>query len=161
MGREKARFAAFFGGILLWLCYPLAFWNGIHARWLGRCEHSPFSGQFDSCHNDYLPIAEMAWCIIAWCLTVAFFRLARAFWAPVRRPNATAWIRRRDPTYFAPIIFWLAVAGVAWTGWNFLAIPLQARFSLLLAYWAVFSLWFAGAAATNWKYPGQYFGGAE
>lgn len=161
MRTEGARFAAFFGGILLWLCYPFAFWAGIHARWLGRCEHRAYAGRFNDCFTDYLPLAEMAWCVIAWSLTIAFFRLARAFWAPVRRPDALAWIRRRDPTYFAPITFWLAVVGVAWTSWNFLSIPLQARFGLLLAYWAAFCLWFAGAAATNWKNPSQHFGEAE
>jgi hypothetical protein len=161
MRTERARFAAFFGGILLWLCYPLAFWNGIHARWLGRCEHRIYGGHFDDCYSDYLPIAEMFWCLLAWLLTIVFFRLARTFWAPDRRPDSVAWLRRRDPTYYAPIPFGLAMGGIGWTGWNFLSLPFQTRFALLLSYWAIFCLWFGAAAIANWKYPRQYIGKPE
>lgn len=150
---RKVRFAAFLGGVLLWIGYPVAYWFGIHTRWLGRCEHRAFTGRFDDCYNDLLPFFDMFWAALAWILTLLFAKVAEGIWMSRDRPGMNAWVRSDDPAFFLPFGFCLALLGVAWTVWNFVTIPFEMRFAGLLVYWAVFCVWFVAGVIVTWMRP--------
>ena len=137
-------------GWLLWLGYPLVFLFGIGLRHDGRCGGQRFTGEFDDCFNDYLPLLESTWAAIALILTFGFIWFSYSLYSrPSDRSRwwwaAKSWRGRGWSARQA-----LACIGVVWTVWNLTALPWREPFvGWAHVYWLLFFLWFVLSAWVN------------
>lgn len=121
-------------GTAFWLGYPVAFQAGIHARWEARCGTRIFTGAFDDCFNDYMPIAEVLWSAIVLLAAPGFAWLAVRIWRQLAQP--------RTASGSLPVMVACGI-GLAWTIWNIASTPPRIDNAILFAYWAIFAFWFA------------------
>lgn len=128
----------------MWLAYPIAFGAGMWARRDYRCSGRTFTGQFDDCFNDLLPLLEFLLVALMLALTVAFARFAFSIFAPPVPERRYRWrlARVRPAADCYPLYQILAAAGVLWAALHLWSIPLSPRYWYLLAYWLLWIGWF-------------------
>lgn len=140
---ERARFLVATAGVALWLTFPFVYMASMHARWLRRCDGRTFSGKFDDCFNDTLPVFEF----VAFPLTIAlaylFVRFAFSMFAPSAELRTTRWrlARSEGGADYFPVYQLLSVVGMIWTVLHVRSLPLSLTYWYLLAYWAAWFAW--------------------
>lgn len=137
---ERARKAAAFAGVGLWLGYPFAWLAGLGARWEARCGHRTFSGRFDDCFNDFLPVIELAAFPLTLLLLYPSARFAFSLWAPSQRNRRWRLAGSRPAATSHPLYPLLCGAGLVWCVLHLRGLPLAAL--LLWAYWLAWIAWF-------------------
>jgi hypothetical protein len=119
--------------------------TGGEAKYLYRCGDRTFTGEFDDCFNDYIPILEVFAVPAFILITVYFFaRFAFTLYAPPPDRRTLKW---RLPSQHSaasawPILQTIAAVGAVWALWRLSTYPLVADLALFHLYWAVFALWF-------------------
>ena len=146
---EIARWLAALSGTFLWLVIPLIVWEGGAAKHLYRCRGRTFTGTFDDCFNDYIPVLEVVAIPLFTLLTVYFFaRFAFTLYGPPPQDRPLRWrLSARGGARGAwPIVQILAVAGATWAIWRFSTYPLVRELVPFHLYWGGFAGWFATGA---------------
>jgi hypothetical protein len=149
--REGTRKALAFAGCGLWLLSSLMPLFGGAAKHRVLCRGATFSGQFDLCFNDHLPVLELIAPLGALFLLFPFAVFASAVWVPDPGQRRQHW--RLAPTTGAaarfpwyPLLCLLGCAGSAWLASRYPVDPVTLPF---MAFWAFFAVWFAGGAAAT------------
>jgi len=149
---ERWRHALSWTGLLLWFAYPVAFLAGRAAEWSHRCGHRTFSGEFDDCFNDMLPILELAAPVMTLLLAYPFARLAFSIFAPAPERRTRRWrmASRSGGARYFPAFQIAAALGIAWVVFHVrLLPPFPAGWPFHL-YWAAWTLWFMLGAWASW-----------
>lgn len=151
--REGVRKALAFAGCGLWLISSLMPLFGGAAKHRVLCRGATFSGQFDTCFNDHLPVLELIAPLGALFLLYPFAVFASAVWAPDPGQRLQDWrlapatgAATRFPWY--TLLCFLGAAGAAWLASRYPMDPVTAPFML---FWAVFAAWFLAGAAATWQ----------
>lgn len=125
-------------GPLLWIGAGLMPMIGGAAKHAYRCRGREFTGRFDDCFNDYIPVAEIFAIFLAVITAYLFFRFARSLFM-----FSTT---EQQAGYVAPVISKLtwpvAVFGAAWSLWRFFTYPLATEMLPFLGFWIAFFVWF-------------------
>ena len=149
---EYARWGAAAAGSVLWLGIAIVFAEGSTAKHLYRCRGRTFTGAFDDCFNDYLPVLEVLF-VPAFILLTAFFfaRFAFALFAPPPARRRLWWwlAGRAGAGERWPVLQSIALGGVAWASWRLTTYPLVADLLPFHLYWSAFAAWFALGALTG------------
>lgn len=146
---EVVRWIGGLTGLLLWLTIPLIVLEGAVAKRGYRCRGRTFTGEFDDCFSDYIPILEFFFIPFFILVTAyAFARFAFSLYAPPqRRVNSIWWFAPKGgSTAGRPILQLAACLGVAWALWRLLTYPLVAELLPFHLYWGAFAMWFACGA---------------
>jgi hypothetical protein len=140
---ERVRHSAATLGVILWLAFPFVYMAGTHARWLRRCQGRSFTGAFDSCFNDALPMFEFVAFPVTLALTYLIARFAFSMFAPVAELRTRKW-RLADTTCGEafPRYQVFSAFGLIWTALHASSTPFSFTYWYLLAYWAAWLLWF-------------------
>jgi len=141
---EGMRHSAATIGVMLWLAFPFVYMAGTHARWLRRCQGRSFTGAFDSCFNDGLPVFEFLAFPVTLALTYLFARFAFSMFAPSAELRTRRW-RLADSASGGeafPLYQLFSTFGLIWTVLHANATPFSFTYWYLLAYWAGWLLWF-------------------
>lgn len=145
---ERPRWWCALAGAGLWLAGPIVFALGGAAKHVYRCRDRVFTGRFDDCFNDYLPILEMVVVpTVALALTYPFARFAFSLYAPPAEGRSLRWrLGARDGgAAHWPLLQAFALLGLAWAIWSWSGYALAAVLLPFHLYWAAFSAWFATA----------------
>ena len=120
---------------------------GRAAKHRHRCDSREFTGSFDDCFNDYLPIVELALPVLALILIYPFARVAFSLFAPEPSQLDRPW-RFAKPDLWHPGLQIAAAIGCGWAIWRAFSYPLAIELWPYIAFWLVFAIWFAlGAIA--------------
>jgi len=132
-------------------------WFGGIAKHLYRCEGRQFSGSFDDCFNDYLPILEFSLPFFCLLLLYPFARLSSSLFAPQPEQRTFRWrlASRSSGEDFYPTLHIFPAIGAAWAIWRGLSYPFVAQMWPYLLFWLVFALWFALGIVIAWPRKGQ------
>ncbi len=139
------------GGFLLWFSYPFAFTAGIIARHDYRCAGREFTGAWDGCFQDGLPIDFLAYPLTL-LLLYPFARFLFVALAPPGKASSGFWRLARGASgeaYF-PVVQVLALVGISWALLHVLPFPLVRVFFGFFAYWAAWILWFGSVIWLSW-----------
>ena len=142
---------AFFGGVLFMAVstFPL---KGAGAKQAVRCRGREFTGEFDDCFNDYLPLLEMLAPFVALLWLWPFLRFANSLWAPDPQFRTQRW---RLASVDSMRTLWptLQIGGLGLAAWCFYRAalypvdPVTAPYQLT---WIAFGLWALVGAASAW-----------
>lgn len=124
--------AGWIGGVL-WITISTFPLFGESAKREVACRGRVFTGSFDECFNDYLPLLEMLAPAVALALLLQFLRLASYLWTSCRGPISRP----------------LAIVGTFWCLWRASTYPIDPVTVPYLLVWIAFGLWFAAAAFTR------------
>lgn len=149
---EKQRFWVADAGIGLWLAFPFVYWLSTRARWLQRCSGRTYTGEFDDCFNDMLPVFEILAFPLTFILIYPFARLAFGMFGPASDVRTYRWrfaARSGGSDYF-PSFQICAAVGIVWACLHLSSLPLWLRFWYLHLYWVAWIVWFGlGAYASS------------
>lgn len=145
--QERLRWALAFAGPLLFLTSSFMPLFGGGAKHRARCAGREFTGRWDDCFTDYLPILELFTPVVALGLTWMFARFAFALWAPEPEARTLRW---RLASSVAAADHWLIVQAVAafggvWAGWRGTGYLFAAELWPFAAFWFGFAAWFAAS----------------
>lgn len=143
-------------GILLWLAL---FWlapeqiSAVNAWWRAqRCAGRQFTGTFDDCFNDYIPILEVLF-LPAGLILLAFpfAVMAFSFFADpgVDRNGYWKYTLGNDSKRGFPVRAMFALVGFGLCVWTWFSLPQLKGFVLFYIYWACFAAWFLLAASVR------------
>ena len=140
-----------FGGVLFLTVstFPLL---GAGAKQDVRCRGLEFTGRFDDCFNDYLPLLEIAAPFVALLLLWPVLRFAFTLWAPEPHERMRKWRLASS----SPMKTWspqFQIAGAAWAVWclyRAALYPVDPVTAPYQATWIVFALWTLGGLAVSW-----------
>jgi hypothetical protein len=148
---ERRRRILAFAGLFLWATFPFLYAAGTRARWQHRCEGRSFTGTFDSCFNDGLPVFELLAFPLTLLLAYPFARFAFSTFAPLVGDRSFKWRlagQSGGEAYF-PAFQITAAIGIGWAGLHLASTPLAFRYWYLIAYWSTWIGWFVlGAIAS-------------
>lgn len=151
--REGVRKALAFAGCGLWLLSSLMPMFGGAAKHRVLCRGATFSGQFDACFNDHLPVLELIAPLGALFLLFPFAVFASAVWAPEPGERRQFWrlapatgAAARFPQY--SLLCFGGCAGSVWLASRYPVDPVTAPF---MTFWAIFALWFAGGVIATFQ----------
>ena len=152
MMTERMRLGAAFTGLVWWIAFPFLYLAGTHARWEHRCAGRTFTGEFDDCFNDALPVLELGAFPLTLILAYPFARFAFSMFAPENDLRTFRWRLAASSggiEYF-PSFQIASAIGIIWAGFHLFSMPLAIRYWYLLAYWVIWVGWFAlGAFASS------------
>jgi hypothetical protein len=96
------------------------------AKHLYRCRGREFTGVFDDCFNDYLPILELSLPVLALLLTYPFARFSYSLYAPDSDLCSQKWrLATSTPlSQYFPTFHLMTAVGLAWTIWRAFTYPL-------------------------------------
>jgi hypothetical protein len=143
--REGVRRALVAVGTLLWIGAGFMPALGGGAKHAYRCRDREFSGAFDDCFNDYIPVAEVFAILIALVTAYLFFRFARSLFMTSEPHPRGGYVVRTILDATGNI----AVLGALWSLWRFSTYPGVVQMLPYLVFWLVFSLWFTIGAMVN------------
>jgi len=152
---ESLRRALALFGLILWAAFPFAYDAGSTARWEQRCGGHVFTGTFDSCFNDGLPVLELLSFPLTLLLAYPFARLAFSMFAPKVDDRSFKWrlaARAGGRDYF-PAFQIAAAIGLLWAGVHLVSTPFAGRYWYLTAYWSTWMGWFILGALASWPMP--------
>jgi hypothetical protein len=137
------------GGVLLWLAIPYIFMEGGRAKHAWRCRGRVFTGSFDDCFSDYIPVLEflvVPFLVLA--MAYPFARFAFSLYGPASEPRGRAWklSARGGAASGWPWLQLAACIGCAWAVWRAMTYAPVRDLLPFQLYWAAFSLWFAAGA---------------
>lgn len=141
---ERARHIAATTGVVLWLVFPIVYMAGTRARWSRRCDGRSFTGEFDECFNDALPVLEVGAFPITLALAYLFARFSFSMFAPGAELRSRKW-RLAGPDGGGdvfPLHQLLSLVGLVWTSLHVASLPLSLSYWYLLAYWLAWLAWF-------------------
>ena len=148
MTRSGLRWLVAASGVLLWLGGAVVFAEGRTARHLYRCRGRSFTGEFDNCFNDYLPVLEVFFVpALVLLLAYPFARFAFSLYAPAEEGRGGLWGlgTRAGGAGHWPVLQGFALVGLLWALWSWSGYPLDRPFLAFHLYWAAFAGWFTGA----------------
>lgn len=153
ISRPALRWSLGLTGSVLALLYPFAFVFGGIVRHRYRCRGREFTGSFDDCFNDYLPILELVWMIISFVLALMFIRLSFRVWSGVSEGGwRWAWGKKPDYESTGSSRRWGLLAGLALTLWQLARLPTNPDWiHWVHLYWVAFVLWFALSLMQNFQ----------
>lgn len=142
---ERSRKALALSGCALWLASSLLPLFGGNAKVEVRCRGRQFSGSFDDCFNDYLPVVELGAPIVALLLLYPFSRYAFSVFAPrVGERSAKWWMASRtSASSWDPTVSIASALGCAWALWRLALYPIDPVTLPFMAFWLLFAIWFA------------------
>lgn len=154
---EGQRHSVATAGVVLWLAFPFVYLASSHARWVRRCGGRSFTGKFDDCFNDALPVLEFAAFPITVALAYMFSRFAFSMFAPTAELRTLKWrLAGHDGGADAfPLYQLFAVIGLIWAILHIRSIPMTITYWYLFVYWLVWLAWFLIGAATSLPPNGQ------
>ena len=120
-----------------------------------RCQGREFTGTFDDCFNDYLPILELAAPILSLLLVYPFGRFAFSLLAPDPDERRLRWrlATRSNSEDLFPLVHAIAILGCVWALWRSLTYAFAIELWPYVVFWLIFSLWFGLAAFLAWPRP--------
>jgi len=150
---DGARFAIALGGIGLFLAYPFVFVAGNTTLHNYRCAGRTFTGTFDDCFNDMLPIDLFAFPLTL-LLLYPFARFAFAAFAPAPQQRSKGWrlAGRGAGRDYSPLMQILAGVGILWAFLHVKTFPAASVFLPFFAYWAGWLSWFVLAMLFSWPW---------
>lgn len=151
LGERTRWWFALAGPVLLEIASFMPIFGGT-AKHLYRCRGREFTGEFDDCFNDYLPVVELSAPILALLLIYPFARLAFSLFAPDPDERTLRWrLATTTPLaeYF-PSFHAIVGIGLIWTLWRALTYPLVPQMWPYLLFWFVFAAWFATGLVAAW-----------
>ena len=149
---ERARWLlALAGPLLLEISSLMPMFGGAAKHWY-RCRGRQFTGSFDDCFNDYLPIVELALPFFCLLLLYPFSRLAFSLFAPDPERRFFRWRlatgSKAEDLY--PTLHAFAVIGAVWAVWRAFTYPIIPQMWPYLLFWCLFAIWFLVALAAAW-----------
>ena len=145
LGLQTRRWLAV-AGPLLWIAAGSMTLFGGAAKHSYQCRSRTFTGQFDECFNDALPVELIT--IPFTILTVwLFYWLSRSIFGVSKRSPAGDRYSLNQPPNGAHLT---AAVGVAWTLWRALTYPFVTVLLPYILFWFFFAAWFALGAAYGW-----------
>lgn len=143
--------AAAFGGALFFAVSTFPLLGGA-AKQAVRCRGREYTGTFDGCFNDYLPILELAAPLLALALLWPFLRFAFTLWAPEPRKRTQVW---RLASASSMITWWpqMQIAGAIWAVWCLYRAALYPVDQITAPYqatWLAFALWTIVGLVVSW-----------
>lgn len=112
-----------------------------------RCGGRAFTGEFDDCFNDYIPVLELGVVLFTLATGYAFYRFSRALFdlsSSTDRGDKYGLKTRPTGAHLA------AAVGVVWAFWRALSYPLVPQLVLFTVFWCIFALWFGVGATYGW-----------
>jgi hypothetical protein len=151
--QEGARKTLAVAGCGLWLASSFMPMFGGAAKHQVRCRGRRFTGQFDECFNDYIPLLELAAPLFAVATWYMFMRLAFAVWSPEPDDRRTRWrfAPESGAGMFHPAYSVLACGGGLWALWRAALYPVDAETAIFIGFWLAFSSWFFAGALCTWR----------
>ena len=151
---ERLRHFAAWAGLLWWLVYPFAYFAGLRARWSQRCAGRTFTGEFDDCYNDALPIVELLAFPLTFILAYPFARFAFSMFGPAAEERSFKWrlAASSAAAAYSPWFQIVATAGFVWAALHLVSLPLTTEYWYLLAYWALWIGWFSLGAFVSSRF---------
>ena len=145
---ERTRHLLAVAAVALWLMFPFVYMASAHARWLRRCDGRTFTGEFDDCFNDALPVFELIAFPVTLALAYPFARFAFSMFAPNAELRTKRWrlARPEGGADYFPIFQFLSAIGIIWTILHVRSLPLSLSYWYLLTYWAAWLAWFISGA---------------
>lgn len=150
--KERLRLFVASTGLVWWIAFPFVYIAGTHARWERRCAGRTFTGTFDDCFNDALPVFELGAFPLTLILAYPFARFAFSMFGPERDLRTFSWhlAAKSGGNEYFPSFQIAAAIGIIWAGFHFFLMPLAIAYWYLLAYWVIWIGWFAlGAYASS------------
>ena len=141
---ERVRHSlAKFGCLLFLMSSFMPMFGGI-AKHTVRCRGREFTGNFDDCFNDYLPILELVAPVFALLLLWPFARFAFSLLAPVPVLRTRRWrMASRSPSStFWPHLHAVGALGAIWAVWRAATYPMDKVTAPYFAFWVTFAVWF-------------------
>jgi hypothetical protein len=147
LGERPRRLLAILG-VALWVGASFMPIFGGAAEHAYRCRGRTFTGGFDECFNDMLPV-ELLVPLLALPFAWPFARFAFSLYAPAPAARSRRWrlATKSGPETLWPTLHVLAALGFLWCLWRLLSYPLAAELLRFHLFWAVFGFWFLGGIA--------------
>jgi hypothetical protein len=136
----------------------MPFFGGAAKHWY-RCKGREFTGTFDDCFNDYIPIMEILLPFVCLFLLYAFSRFAFSLFAPSPELRTLRWRLATGSKLgdLYPIPHIVPAIGVLWTLWRASTYSIVPALLPYFFFWVVFAAWFAFGLALAW--PRKAFDG--
>ncbi|WP_370170542.1 hypothetical protein [Sphingobium abikonense] len=149
---ERQRFWLASLGIPLWLGYPFAFWFGPIVARSVRCAGRQFTGEFDDCFNDYIPVLEMLAFPMTLLLMFPFLRFAFALYAPADVKDGWRWriTGRMNGDACFPSLQLFAGMLLLWIVFHVRMLPVAPAAGLLWTYWFFWIVWLLIEIVVSW-----------
>ena len=146
---ERVRHLLATFGCLLFLMSSFMPMLGGPAKQVVRCRGRTFSGSFDDCFNDYLPILELMIPVFALIPLWGFSRFAFSLLAPdpVLRTRRWRLASRSSSSTFWPHLHVLGGLGAIWAVWRATTYPLAKETAPYFLFWVIFAVWFVIAVS--------------
>jgi hypothetical protein len=151
--KEGVRKTLAFAGCGLWLASSfMPFFGGL-AKHQVQCRGRSFTGDFDDCFNDYIPLLELSAPLFALAGLYIFMRLAFAIWSPEPGNRRMRWrLAPKDGiAVYHPGYAGLAVMGGLWAFWRATLYPLDGVTAPFIGFWLSFAVWFLTGACCAWR----------
>jgi len=125
---------------------------GGNAKREARCDGRRFTGQFDDCFNDYLPILELMIPIGSVIVSWMFARFAFVLWAPTPDGRNMRWrFASSSPAEdYWPLLHGIAALGALWAFWRASTYFFAAELWPFALFWMVFAIWFGIGLGLAW-----------
>ncbi len=148
---ERPRWALAIIGVLMFQVASFMPIFGGAAKWAVRCRGRAFTGDFDDCFNDYLPIMEVIVPLLALVMLYPLARFAYSLFAPPEELRALKWRPARGGSAdFFPAFHITAGLGTLWAAWRASTYPLDPVTAPYIAFWPLFALWFVTGVVVAW-----------
>lgn len=150
---ERIRKFMAIAGCGLWVASSFMPMLGMGAKHEALCRGREFTGTFDDCFNDYLPVLELFAPVFAVPLHWFFAKFAVAVWAPEPAERTMRWrLAPKDGTaIYHPGHMVLGLIGAAWPIWRAASYPLDPITLPYIGFWLLFALWFTAGAVVIWR----------
>ena len=154
---EGARWAMAALGPLLLLVSSFMPLFGRAAKHRAGCAGRSFTGTFDDCFNDYLPILELTAPLIGAAFCWMFARFAFVLWAPPPDLRKRQWrLASAGPVKdYWPTLHIIASIGAVWATWRATTYLFAVELWPFVLFWAVFASWFAAGCVVAWPRRGD------
>lgn len=151
LGERTRWWFALIGPLLLEASAFMPIFGGT-AKHLYRCRGREFTGEFDDCFNDYLPILELSLPILALLLIYPFARFSFSLYAPDPELRTLRWrLATTTPlAQYFPTFHVMTGVGLAWTLWRALSYPPVPDMWLYWFFWLGFACWFTIGLIAAW-----------
>lgn len=149
---ERLRLLAASIGLIWWIGFPFAYLAGTHGRWEHRCAGRTFTGEFDDCFNDALPVLELLAFPLTLILAYPFARFAFSMFGPESDLRSFKWrlASSSGGVEHFPSFQIAAAIGFTWASFHLFSMPLAIQYWYLQTYWILWLGWFAlGAYASS------------
>ncbi len=148
---ERPRWTLATIGVLMFQAASFMPIFGGAAKWAVRCKGRAFTGNFDDCFNDHLPIVEMIVPLLALVILYPFARLTYTLFAPKAELRTLKWRPALGGgADFFPAFHIIAGLGALWAVWRASTYPLDPVTAPYIAFWTIFALWFVLGVTAAW-----------